>query len=123
MRRSLRAHRKRWLAVAIVVLLGVVIVLSSSTVLVGRSPSLESYRVVDEHTIEVTVAVAPRSWTRVTNVAESGAEVRIRVESFAWPIPLAGAAYLELRTLSVPLTISLLERVVRDAAGSEIPLR
>jgi uncharacterized protein (DUF58 family) len=119
----MKAHRKRWLAVAILILVPVVVVLSNSTVLVGSDPRMESYQVADEHTIVVTVAVAPRSWTRVTSVAETGTEVRVRVESFVWPIPLAGASYLELRTLTVPLTISLLRRAVQDAAGNAIPLR
>jgi uncharacterized protein (DUF58 family) len=123
LRGSLTQHRKIWLAFAVVVLLALLLVRSNSAVLVGAYPAMDSYHVVDERTIEVTVAVAPRSWTRVTGVAETPTEVRVTVESLDWPIPLPGAGYLELRTLTLSLANAVEARVVRDAAGTAIPAR
>ncbi|MEX2010795.1 MAG: hypothetical protein WEF51_01010 [Chloroflexota bacterium] len=84
---------------------------------------MDSYRVIDQRTIAVTVAVAPRSWTRVTDAAETPTDVRVKVESLAWPIPLPGSADRELRDLTVSLGSDLGERVVRDADGQAIPVR
>lgn len=107
-----------------IVLAGVVLLVrSNSTVLVNSYPRMVSYRVVDQRTIAVTVGVGPRSWTRVTNVAETPTDVRVKVESLAWPIPLPGTADLELRDLTVCLADDLGARVVRDADGQAIPAR
>jgi hypothetical protein len=101
----------------------VLVVRSNSTVLVNSYPRMDSYRVLDQRTIELTVAVAPRSWTRVTNVVETPTEVRVKVESLEWPIPLPGTADLELRDLTVSIADDLGTRVVRDANGQAIPSR
>jgi len=122
-KRSIRVPRKLWLPVALFVLTAVLLVQSNSTVLVGAYPSMSSYRVVNQRTIAVTVAVAPRSWTRVTNVAETPTEVRVKVESLDWPTPLPGTAGLEIRELIVSLADDLAARVVRDAEGEAIPSR
>jgi len=106
---------------AIVSVAAVVLALSNATVLVGAYPWFESYRPVDAHTIVLTVAVAPRSWTRVTSVVESSTDVVIKVESLAWPIPLPGTNEAELRELTVTLTDDLATRVVRDARGQVVP--
>ncbi len=74
-KRSIRVPRKLWLAVALVVLGGLLLA-QNSTVLV---PDLDSYVVVNQRTIAVRVAVAPCSWTQVTNIAETPTEVRIKV--------------------------------------------
>ena len=63
-----------------------ILVRSNATVVVEGYPRLDSYRVVDQRTIVLTVAVAPRSWTRMTSVAETPTEVRVRIESLEWPI-------------------------------------
>lgn len=84
---------------------------------------MDSYRVLDQRTIAVTVGVGPRSWTRVTNVTETPTEVRIKVESLSLPIPLPGTADLELRDLTISLADDLGARVVQDANGQAIPSR
>lgn len=112
-----------WILLAIVAVAVVLLVQSNATVLVNSYPRMDSYRAIDQRTIAVTVAVAPRSWTRVTDVAETATDVRVKVESLAWPIPLPGSADLELRDLTVSLASDLGERVVRDANGQAIPAR
>jgi len=115
-KRSRRVPRKLWLVVALVVL-GVLLLAQNSTVLV---PDMNSYVVVNQRTIEVRVAVAPCSWTRVTNVAETPTEVRIKVETLPCPIPLAGTDELAFRDLTVSLSDDLGARVVEDANGQAV---
>jgi len=119
-KRSIRAPRKLWLAVAFVVLGGVLLLAQNSTVLV---PFMDSYMVVNQRTIAVRVAVAPCSWTRVTNVAETPTEVRVRVETLPCPLPLPGTAELDVQELTVSLAADLGTRVVEDANGQAVPLR
>lgn len=120
---SPRVPRKTRVAVLIVFLAVVVLIQSNSTVLVNSYPRMDSYRVVSERAIVITVAVAPRSWTRVTNVVETPTEVRIKVESLHWPIPLPETAELELRDLAISLLDVPGTRVVLDAGGQAIPSR
>jgi hypothetical protein len=119
-KRSIRAPRKLWLAVAFVVLGGVLLLAQNSTVLV---PFMDSYMVVNQRTIAVRVAVAPCSWTRVTNVAETPTEVRVRVETLPCPLPLPSTAELDVQELTVSLAADLGTRVVEDANGQAVPLR
>jgi len=79
-RRSSRIPRKAWLAGALVIAAGALLVAQDSTVLV---PNMDSYAIVDQRTITVRVGVAPCSWTRVTQVAESPTDVRVTVRT--WP--------------------------------------
>ena len=118
-KRSIRVPRKIWLAVALVVL-GVLLLAQNSTVLV---PFMDSYMVVNQRTIAVRVAVAPCSWTRVTNVAETPTEVRVRVETLPCPLPLPGTAELDVQELTVSLAADLGTRAVEDADGQVVPLR
>lgn len=118
-RRSIRVLRKRWLTVALVVL-GVLLAAQNSTVLV---PQINSYAVVNQRTIALRVGVAPCSWTRVTNVAETPTEVRVKVETLPCPLPLPGTTGLAIRELTVSLMADLGTRVVEDTNGQEIPLR
>jgi hypothetical protein len=118
-KRSTRVSRKLWLAVALVVL-GVLLLAQNSTVLV---PDMDSYIVVNQRTFAVRVAVAPCSWTRVTNVAETPTEVRVWVETLPCPIPLPTTSELAFRDLTVSLTDDLATRVVRDANGQAVPSR
>ena len=118
-KRSRRIPRKFWLAVALVAV-GVLLLAQNSTVLV---PNMDSYVVVNERTIAVRVAVAPCSWTRVTNVAETPTEVRVKVETWPCPIPLAGTAELAVQQLTVSLAADLSTRIVEDANGQAVPLR
>jgi hypothetical protein len=115
-----RRSRKVWLAVALIAVVGVLLLAQNSTVLV---PDMDSYSVVDQRTIAVRVAVAPCSWTRVTNVAETSTDVRVKVETWPCPLPLAGTGELTLRDLTVSLTSDLASRVVQDASGQAIPSR
>jgi hypothetical protein len=116
-RRSIQVPRKLWLAVALVVVLGVLLLAQNSTVVV---PNMDSYRVVNQRTIVVTVAVAPCSWTRVTNVTETSTEVRVKVETLPCPIPLPSTAELDRRDLTVSLAADLGTRIVLDANGQAV---
>jgi hypothetical protein len=118
-KRSTRVPRKFWLAVALVVV-GVLLLAQNSTVLV---PNMDSYVVVNQRTIAVRVAVAPCSWTRVTNVTETPTEVRVRVETWPCPIPLPSTAELAVQDLTVSLAAELASRVVQDASGQAVPSR
>jgi len=85
---------------------------------------MTSYRLVDSHTITVAVGVAPCSWTRVTNVAESNTAVRIKIETLPCPLMFfAGTDELDLRELTMPLANDLGNRNVTDDRGQAIPLR
>jgi hypothetical protein len=108
-----------WVA-GLLVVAGVVLLAQDSTVLV---PQMTSYEPVDQRTIVLTVAVAPCSWTRVTDVAETSDEVRVKVETLPCPIPLPGTAALLNRDLTVSLAHDLGGRVVRDAIGQLVPRR
>jgi hypothetical protein len=116
-KRSTRISRKLWLAASLVVL-GVLLAAQNSTVVV---PDMNSYLVVNQRTIALKVAVAPCSWTRVTNVAETPTEVRVKVETLPCPIPLPSTAELACRDLVVSLADDLGTRVVRDANGQAVP--
>jgi hypothetical protein len=94
-KRSTRVPRKLWLAVAL----------------------------VDQRTLAVRVGVAPCSWTRVTDVAETTTEVRVKVETLPCPIPLPGTAALAIRDLTVSLAADLGTRAVEDASGQAVPSR
>jgi hypothetical protein len=115
-KRSTRIPRKLWLAAALVVL-SVLLAAQNSTVVV---PEVNSYLVVNQRTITVKVAVAPCSWTRVTNVAETPTEVRVKVETLPCPIPLPSTAELAFRDLTVSFAEDLMTRVVRDANGQAV---
>jgi hypothetical protein len=115
-KRSIQVPRKLWLVVAIVVV-GVPVLAQNSTVLV---PDMQSYVVVNQRTIAVRVAVAPCSWTRVTNVAETPTYVRVKVETLPCPIPLPSTAELAFRDLTVSLADDLATRVVQDANGQAV---
>jgi hypothetical protein len=116
-RRSIRVPRKAWLVVAVVVL-AVLLAAQNSTVLV---PEMNSYAVVNQRTIAVRVAVAPCSWTRVTGVAETPTEVRVKVETLPCPIPGPSTSELAARELTVSLAADLGARAVEDAHGQAVP--
>ena len=124
-RQSLRLPRRRWLLMAGLVALGLVaLVQSNRTALVGVDyPTVESYRLEGDRTVVLTVVVAPRSWTRVTNLVETPSDVRVTVESLDWPIPLPRTGELNLEPITVALHDALGSRVVLDPAGRAIPVR
>jgi hypothetical protein len=119
-KRTIRVPRTLWLAVALVILGVLLLLAQNSTVLV---PVMSSYRVIDQRTIAVEVGVAPCSWTRVTNVAETPREVRVTVETLPCPIPGPGTAALAIRELTVSLAADLGARAVEDANGHAVPSR
>ena len=118
-KRSIRVPRKLWLVAAFVVV-GVPLWAQNSTVLF---PDMQSYAVVNQRTISVRVAVAPCSWTRVTNVAETPAYVRVKVETLPCPLPLPGTDALDFRDLTISLADDLAARVVQDANGQAVSSR
>ncbi len=118
-RRLVRVPRRIWLTLALVVL-AMLLVAQNSTVL---SPEMGTYTVLNPRTIAVDVYVAPCSWTRVTNVAESPAEIRVKAETLPCPIPGPRTAGLTVRVLSVSLAADLGSRTVEDANGQAVPLR
>ena len=118
-KRPIRVPRRLWLA-AVLVVLGVLLAAQNSTVVF---PFMNSYAVVNQRTITVKVGVAPCSWTRVTNVAETSTEVRVKVETLPCPQLGPGTAELVVRELMVPLTADLGTRAVEDANGQRVPLR
>jgi hypothetical protein len=109
-----------WLAVALAVVGVLLLAAQNSTVVV---PEMNSYTVVDQRTIAVKVGVAPCSWTRVTSVAETPTEVRVKVETLPCPIPAPGTAALAVHELTVLLAADLGARIVEDANGQAVPLQ
>ena len=118
-KRLSRIPRKLWLAVTLVVLV-VLLAAQNSTVV---TPEMDSYTVVNLRTIAVKVYVAPCSWTRVTSIAESPTEVRVKVETLPCPMLGAGTDELAGRELPVSLATDLGMRAIEDADGQVVPLR
>jgi hypothetical protein len=118
-KRSIRAPRMRWLA-AVLVIIGVVVLLlaQNSTVLF---PDIDAYVRLDERNIALRVAHAPCSWTRVTEVAETSDDVRVKVETWPCPVPGPGTGALAVSYVTVSLADDLGTRVVRDADGQAVP--
>ena len=116
-RRLGRLPRTVWVALVLVVLV-IGLALQNSTL---AWPDLSSYSVIGPRAIAVKVYVAPCSWTRVTNVAESPTEVRVTVQTLPCPIAGPGTAALDARELAVSLATELGVRVVEDANGHPVP--
>ena len=68
--------RRRWITVAVVLLLVIVAVR-----LLDSASWIYYYRVVDDQTLVVGTVTGPGAWTRVTNVTETPATVTITVRS------------------------------------------
>jgi hypothetical protein len=68
--------RRRWITVAVVLLLVVVAVR-----LLDGASWIYYYRVVDDRTLVVGIITGPGAWTRVTSVTETPATVTITVRS------------------------------------------
>ena len=91
-------------------------------VLAGTSSApVESYRVVDPHTIVVVVGGAPHGWTRVSGVAESASTVAVSAQTTTW-LPGPSSGELELVELTVRLAQPLDGRSVTDGSGQAVPL-
>ncbi len=102
--------RRRWVALAIVLLL---IVLSVRAL--DGTLAIASYRVTDDHTLVVQVGESPGAWTRVTNVAETTSAVTITVSSLAFR-PGPGTAEAILIEVSVTLHDPIGNRTVIDGS-------
>jgi hypothetical protein len=84
----------------------------------GRTDRLEYYRMMDPDTIIIGVVSGRIAWTRVTDVAETGSEVRITVRTIDNPLPATGQGFpIEL---TVDLDEPLGHRVVVDGTW-EVP--
>ncbi len=120
-----RRQRRRWSRlITLTAAVGLVVVgyvVSQNHLLTAAE--FNGYRVVDGHTIEVTVAVAPRSWTRLTHVVETPTGVRVAVESLPYPQLGPATAELDLVPVVVPLAAELAGRAVTDPSGEPIPQR
>ncbi len=119
-RRGVHVPRALWVVGLIAIIVALLLVAQNSTVLF---PQISSYRLIDERTVALTVGGAPCSWTRVTGVSETTAEVRIKVETLPCPIIAPQTNELNLRELTVTLASDLGGRIVDDAQGQTIPLR
>jgi hypothetical protein len=84
----------------------------------GEQLPANAYRVEDADTIIVTGITGPGAWTRITNVVESGTEVRITVRSFRWPGSYTSIG--EPIAWTVDLERPLGDRIVHDGLG-ELP--
>ena len=114
----MRLPRKRWLVVALVLgALAVIEVAQDSTVLTGDTLG---YLTTGARSITLRVAVAPCSWTRVADVVETTATVRVTIRT--WPCLQVGAGTMDLsfRDVSVSLQTDLGTRAVQDADSQPI---
>jgi hypothetical protein len=119
-RRRLTRPPRRLLVAAAVVVAAILLLAQNSTVLF---PEFSFYRLVDQRTIAVTVAVAPCAWTRVTGLAETAESIAVKVETLPCPLPLPGTSQLDLRELTVSVRADIGNRAITDAHGQPIPLR
>jgi hypothetical protein len=106
---------RRTLPLALAVVIAIVLLAAQNSVV-----SIQSYRLVDQRTIALTVGVAPCSWTRVTSVTETSIDVRVMVETLPCPIPGASTGILDARELTIALRNDLGDRTVEDATGQRV---
>jgi hypothetical protein len=117
-KRELTSSHFAGLGLAVAVVLAIALLAAQKSVV-----DLEYYRVVGQRVIVVGVAVAPCSWTRVTNVAETPAAVRVTIETLPCPILGPGTPALDGRELDVALTTDLGTRTGEDGTGRDVPER
>ena len=106
---ELHRSRRHWVPVIIIIALAAVFVR-----LLDSAAFIESYRVIDDHTIAVQTVSGPGTWTRVTGVTESASSVTVSVSSLRAPL-LAGTGD-DLVDLTVTLRDPLGGRQVIDAS-------
>ena len=68
--------RRRWIAVAVVLVL-----LVTAVRLLDRASWIYYYRVIDDRTLIVGTITGPVAWTRITSVGETPSTVTITVSS------------------------------------------
>lgn len=73
-------------------LLVVALVAGGVFLVLDRPWDIQSYRVVDDHTLLVTTPSGWLDWTRVTSVTEKASSVVISMRSFRLPLPGTGGA-------------------------------
>lgn len=86
----------------------------------SATADIQGYRVVNDRSLVVTVAVEPGAWLRLTGVTEAGDQVRVEFSGFRLVPPQAGA--LEVRQVQLELPFALQGRSVVNASGSPVPL-
>lgn len=82
---------------------------------------IESYRVVDDQTLSVQVRAGSRWWCRLTNTAETIADIRLSVACLDW-LPLPGDAGGYPHELTMHLAAPLGDRVVLDGDGAAVAI-
>ena len=112
---GLHRSRRRWAPLIIIIALAAVFVRPLDT-----AAFIDSYRVIDDHTIAVRTVSGPGTWTRVTGVTESASSVTVSVSSLRAPLPGASDDIVEL---IVTLRDALGGRQVIDAGSGLAPLR
>jgi hypothetical protein len=109
--------RRRWLVLAVVVVLVLV-----SVRLLYQPLTLDSYRTLDARTLVVTGHGAPGAWTNLSDVTETDTRVTVRVDALTFtPFPGTAAGYpldVEVR-LDAPLGG---RTVVDGSTGLEVPV-
>jgi hypothetical protein len=96
----------------------VTLVAGGTWLVLDRPWDIESYRVLDDHTLVVTASSGWLDWTRVTSVTESTSSVVISLSSFRLPLPGTGGAATDF---TVTLRDPIGGRAVVDAStGREI---
>ncbi len=85
-------------------------------VLIGRSVSIEFYRILDERTIAVQVVTGDQTWTRVAWVRETDSTVEIAVTSVSAPLPMTSIG--KPLVLTINLQHPLGNRIVIDSDGN-----
>ena len=110
--------RRRWIALAVAVLLAVV-----AFRLLDQPLRLESYRAVDQRTLDV-LGYGPQTWstwTHVTGITETATSVTISVNLFVLQIG-AGSSALDAVHVPIHLSAPLGQRTVIDGStGQTIP--
>jgi hypothetical protein len=102
----------------LVALVVVTLVAAGTWLVLDRPWDIESYRVVDDHTLVVTTSSGWLDWTRVTSVTESTSSVVISLRKFRLPLPGTGGPATDF---TVTLREPIGGRAVVDAGtGREI---
>jgi hypothetical protein len=119
---SARERRILWLVKRLSAALLIVALLAGGAFLVLDRPwDIESYRVVDDHTLVVTTSSGWLDWTRVTSVTENATSVVVSMRSFRLPLPGTGGAATDFTvTLRDPIGG---RGVVDSSTGLPIPRR
>lgn len=104
-----------------IVIISVCVALGAVDLLLDRPWSIDTYRVVGDHTLALSVATEWLGWTRVVSVVESADAVTVEMKSFQ--PPLAGTGGQDQPYL-VQLAEPIGARTVIDGStGMPVPLQ